>query len=68
MELENERKEQVQEVLAKYAISSLEETNTLCLEKNIDVKSIICSVKGDANEYAISAYTLGVAIALKKES
>lgn len=68
MELENERKIQVDIVLAKYAIASLEDAKRMCDDKNIDVEAIVKTIKPEACELAILAYTLGTAIAIKKDT
>ena len=47
-------------------MTSLEEARDLCLSKGIDVESIVKGVQPIAFENAVWAYTLGVAIALKK--
>lgn len=52
--------------LAENGFSSLEEAKALCLEHNIDVDYIVKGVQPIAFENAVWAYTLGVAIALKK--
>ena len=52
--------------LAEYGMASLEDARDLCLSKGIDVESIVKGVQPIAFENAVWAYTLGVAIALKK--
>ena len=52
--------------LKEYGMTSLEEARDLCLSKGIDVESIVKGVQPIAFENAVWAYTLGVAIALKK--
>ena len=52
--------------LAEYGISSLEEARQLCLDRGIDVEKIVKGVQPIAFENAVWAYTLGVAVALKK--
>ena len=68
MELENERLEQINNELAKYAISSMDEAITLCNEKGVNVETIIKAINENASELAIMAYYLGVAIAIKKDT
>ncbi len=52
--------------LAENGFESLEEANELCLENGINVDFIVKGVQPIAFENAVWAYTLGVAIALKK--
>ena len=52
--------------LAQNGFESLEEANQLCLENGINVDFIVKGVQPIAFENAVWAYTLGVAIALKK--
>jgi len=52
--------------LKKYGFASLEEANEVCLSKNIDVDALVKGVQPIAFENAVWAYTLGVAIAIKK--
>lgn len=68
MELENERKNQIDETLAKYAISSLDEAKKMCEEKGINVEEIVKAIKPDISELAILAYYIGTAISIKKET
>ncbi len=68
MELENERLEQINEELAKYAISSMDEAKALCDEKGVNVESIIKAINENVSELVIMAYYLGVAIAIKKDT
>ncbi len=57
----------IEKCLAEYGLSSLEEARDLCLSKGIDVDAIVKGVQPIAFENASWAYTLGVAVALKKE-
>ena len=52
--------------LAEYGMSSLEDARAVCLDKGIDVEKIVKGVQPIAFENAVWAYTLGVAVALKK--
>lgn len=56
----------IEKCLAEYGIASLEEARDLCLSKGIDVDAIVKGVQPIAFENASWAYTLGVAIAIKK--
>ena len=61
------RMPKIQECLGEYGISSLEEAKSLCAAKGIDVEAIVKGVQPIAFENAVWAYTLGVAVALKKQ-
>jgi len=56
----------IEKTLAEHGISSLEQAREICLAKGIDVDQIVKGVQPIAFENAVWAYTLGVAIALKK--
>ncbi|MDD6284383.1 MAG: GGGtGRT protein [Firmicutes bacterium] len=56
----------IEKCLAEYGLESLEACRDLCLSKGIDVEKIVKGVQPIAFENAVWAYTLGVAIALKK--
>ena len=58
----------IEKCLAEYGLSSLEEARDLCLSKGIDVDGIVKGVQPIAFDNASWAYTLGVAVALKKGS
>lgn len=60
------RMPKIEAALKEYSMTSLEEARDLCLSKGIDVESIVKGVQPIAFENAVWAYTLGVAIALKK--
>lgn len=62
------RMPKIEAALKEYGMTSLEEARDLCLSKGIDVESIVKGVQPIAFENAVWAYTLGVAIALKKAS
>ncbi len=57
---------QVNAVLNKYGISSLEEAKKICDDKRIDVYNIVRSVQPICFENACWAYVTGAAIAIKK--
>jgi len=57
---------QVNAVLNKYGITSLEEAKKICGDKGIDVYNIVRSVQPICFENACWAYITGAAIALKK--
>ena len=56
----------IEACLAEYGIESLEAARELCLSKGIDVEAIVKGVQPIAFENAVWAYTIGVAVALKK--
>lgn len=56
----------IEKCLLAYGMVSLEEARDLCLGKGVDAGSIIKSVQPIAFENACWAYTLGCAIAIKK--
>ena len=60
------RMPKIEAALKEYGMTSLEEARDLCLSKGIDVESIVKGVQPIAFEKAGWAYTLGVALALKK--
>ena len=60
------RKNKLSEELKKYGLSSFEEARDICLEKGIDCDKIVRGVQPICFENAVWAYTLGCAIAIKK--
>ena len=56
----------IEKCLSDNGLTSLEEARDLCLSKGIDVEAIVKGVQPIAFDNAVWAYTLGVAIALKK--
>ncbi len=58
---------QITTILDKYDIKSLEEAKEICLAKGVDVQAIVKSIQPICFENALWAYTLGAAIAIKKE-
>lgn len=61
------RIDNINEVCAKYGLKDLEEAKALAESKGIDVESLVKGIQPIAFENAVWAYTLGVAIALKKD-
>ena len=60
------RIDQINPVLAQYGLKSLEEADELLKSKGIDVRGIVLGIQPIAFENAVWAYTLGAAIAVKK--
>lgn len=60
------RIDQIQAKLAEYGIKDLEEARQMCLDKGIDVENIVMTIQPIAFDNAVWAYTLGVALAIKK--
>jgi len=60
------RIDQITPVLEQYGMKSLEEADALCKEKGIDVSEIVKEIQPICFENACWAYTLGAAIAIKK--
>lgn len=60
------RIDQVNAVLKKYDIASLEEAKKICDDKSMDIHSIVKSIQPICFENACWAYTVGAAIAVKK--
>ncbi len=56
----------IEKFLAENDLGSMEECRDLCLSKGIDVNAIVKGVQPIAFENAVWAYTLGVALALKR--
>jgi hypothetical protein len=61
------RIDQIVPVLEKYGIKDLEEAKAICNEKGFDPYEIVKSVQPICFENACCAYTLGAAIAIKKD-
>ena len=55
----------IKNILKKYKIKSLEEAKKICLEKGIDVESVVKSIQPIVFDNAVEAFTLGTAIAIK---
>ena len=60
------RIDKINETLVKYGIKDLEQAKQICLDKNIDVDGIVKGIQPIAFDNASWAYTLGCAIAIKK--
>ena len=60
------RIEKIEQFLAQNDLGSLEACRELCLSKGVDVDAIVKGVQPIAFENAVWAYTLGVALALKR--
>ncbi len=56
----------IEEFLAANGLGSMEECRDLCESKGVDVNAIVKGVQPIAFENAVWAYTLGVALALKR--
>ena len=56
----------IEKCLAEYGLASLEEAQALCKTHNVDADAIVKSVQPIAFENASWAYTLGCAIAIKR--
>ena len=61
------RIDKINKALKEYGIASLEEAKAVCTEKGIDVEAIVKGVQPIAFENAVWAYTVGCAIAIKKD-
>ena len=62
------RIEKINATLKEYGIASLEEAKQICFDKGIDVEAIVKGVQPIAFENAVWAYTVGCAIAIKKNT
>ncbi len=62
------RIDKINACLAEYGIASLEEAKEICLAKGIDCEAIVKGVQPIAFENAVWAYTVGCAIAIKKNA
>jgi hypothetical protein len=58
----------IEKVLAEYGIAKIEEARDICLKKGVDVEKIVRGVQPIAFDNAVWAYTLGCAIAIKKNT
>ncbi len=58
----------IEQVMSEYGIESLEAARELCLSKGVNVEEIVKGVQPIAFENAVWAYTLGAAIAIKKNA
>ena len=57
----------INKAMAEYGIASLEDAKAICDAKGVDVAGIVKGVQPIAFENAVWAYTLGCAIAFKKD-
>ena len=60
------REKKILGVLKEYGIKSIEQCRDICLEKGIDVDKIVRGTQPICFENAVWAYTVGAAIAIKK--
>ena len=58
---------QIDKILAKYGFADLEAVAKFCADKGVDAGAIVRGIQPIAFENAVWAYTLGCAIALKKD-
>ena len=63
---QDRREATLKKVLPEYGFKTLEDARELCLSKGIDVDAIVKGIQPIAFDNASWAYTLGVAIAIKK--
>ena len=61
------RIDKISKVLKQYGIKDLEEARKICLDKGIDCEAIVKGIQPIAFENAVWAYTVGCAIAIKKD-
>jgi hypothetical protein len=59
------RIDKINACLAEYGIKDIEEAKKICLDKGIDVESIVKGIQPIAFENAVWAYTVGTALAIK---
>lgn len=64
---QNRRQAKIDVCLKEYGFADLQAADELCKSKGIDVREIVMGVQPISFENAVWAYTLGTAIALKKE-
>lgn len=60
------RIDKINKCLKEYGIKDLEEARAICLEKGVDVEKIVKGVQNIAFDNAVWGYTLGCAVAIKK--
>ncbi len=60
------RIDKINGVLKEYGISSLEEAQKICLDKGVDCEALVKGIQPIAFDNAVWAYTVGCAIAIKK--
>lgn len=56
----------IEKALKEYGIASLEDAKKVCLDKGVDVDTIVRGIQPIAFDNAVWAYTLGAAIAINK--
>lgn len=59
---------QITPVLEKYGIKNIEDARRICSDKGIDVHAIVKTIQPICFDNALWAYTLGAAIAIKKNA
>ncbi|MEZ4358283.1 MAG: GGGtGRT protein [Eubacteriales bacterium] len=62
------RIESIRKVMKEYGFDSFEELKSFCVDKGINVEEIVRAVQPIAFDNAVWAYTLGCAIAIKKNA
>ncbi|MCI1273480.1 MAG: GGGtGRT protein [Clostridiaceae bacterium] len=65
---QDRRQDKLNKILPEYGFKNLEEAQALCSSKGINVEEIVKGIQPIAFDNAVWAYTLGCAIALKKEA
>ncbi len=60
------RIDKISGVLKEYGIASLEEAQKICLDKGVDCEALVKGIQPIAFDNAVWAYTVGCAIAIKK--
>lgn len=60
------RIDKIMGVLKEYGIASLEDAQKICLDKGVDCEAIVKGIQPIAFDNAVWAYTVGCAIAIKK--
>jgi len=60
------RIDQISPVLKQYNMDTIEDANTICKEKGLDIHDLVLQIQPIAFENACWAYTLGAAMAIKK--
>ena len=64
---QDRRQATLDKVLPEYGMKNIDEAREICLAKGIDVEEIVKGIQPIAFENAVWAYTLGCAIAIKKD-
>lgn len=65
---QDRRQAKLNKILPEYGFKSLEDAKALCDSKGVNVDEIVKGIQPIAFENAVWAYTLGAAIAIKKEA